>query len=151
MPIIPALGRLRRKVLMNLRTGLESELLLTGSSVLLWETLFHGEKKSECLATYSYKVFPFYDVSYKSNIHWLLYCVESRRDCSVSSLVLRNEGCNSHKEIVLICMYSFRIFPYCEVLLEHLSFRFSSLLCRFPKLYCVLVVFRKTQVVCVKP
>lgn len=56
MPIIPAPGKLRQKVVINLRTGLESELLATLSFVLLCETLFQERTtKSESLATFSYK------------------------------------------------------------------------------------------------
>lgn len=126
MPMILAPGKLRRKVVMNLRTRLERELLLALSSVLFWETLFQGKKKkkkrtkSECLATCSYKVFPFYDIVTCMAKH-SLDCQVEVPQCSLTPWVI-NESCSNRKKIILICTYIFRICPYCEVFLESLSF-----------------------------
>lgn len=69
------------------------------------------------------------------------------KDRYVRSLSGENKGYSSLREITFIRTYIFRICPYCDVFLERCV---SDLLCRSPKLYCVLMVLER-RVICVKP
>lgn len=60
MPMILAPGRLRRTLVMSLRNRLERELLLTLSSVLLWETVSGGKKKKTSLNAWLHAVIKYF-------------------------------------------------------------------------------------------